>query len=62
MKKAFTLIELVFVIVIIGIISAVAIPKLQGQQSGCFTSKKVLKQQKTSEDGDVYFSDDFRTE
>ena len=28
MKKAFTMVELVFVIVIIGILSAVAIPKL----------------------------------
>jgi len=30
MKKAFTMIELIFVIVIIGILASVAIPKLAG--------------------------------
>jgi len=39
MKKAFTMIELIFVIVIIGILSAVAVPKL----TGIFGQAKVSK-------------------
>jgi general secretion pathway protein G len=37
-KKAFSLIELIFVIVIIGIISAVAIPKLFDSRSGAIAT------------------------
>ena len=41
MKKAFTMIELIFVIVIIGILAAVAIPKLTGIFSQAKGSKVV---------------------
>ena len=39
MKKAFTMIELIFIIVIIGILSALAIPKL----TGIFSQSKISK-------------------
>ena len=39
MKQAFTMIELIFVIVIIGILSAVAIPKLAGVQDQAHFAK-----------------------
>ena len=39
MKKAFTMIELIFVIVIIGILSAVAIPKLSSTAERAYITK-----------------------
>jgi general secretion pathway protein G len=39
MKKAFTMIELIFVIVILGILAAVAIPKLAATRSDAIVSK-----------------------
>lgn len=44
MKKAFTMVELIFVIVIIGILSAIAIPKLSGtvHQAHLTKAKTVL--------------------
>ena len=39
MKKAFTMIELIFVIVIIGILSAVAIPKFAATRDDAFHSR-----------------------
>ena len=38
-KKAFTMIELVFVIVVIGILSAIAIPKFAATRDDAFISK-----------------------
>jgi len=38
-KKAFTMIELVFVIVILGILAAVAIPKLAATRDDAYTAK-----------------------
>ena len=35
MKKGFTMIELIFVIVILGILARVAIPRLAGTREGC---------------------------
>ena len=35
MKKGFTMIELIFVIVILGILASVAIPRLAGTREGC---------------------------
>jgi len=39
MKKAFTMIELVFVIVVIGILSAIAIPKFAATRDDALVSK-----------------------
>ena len=39
MKQAFTMVELIFVIVIIGILSAVAIPKFEGIASSAYEVK-----------------------
>jgi len=39
MKKAFTMIELIFVIVIIGILSAIAVPKLAATRDDAIRSK-----------------------
>jgi general secretion pathway protein G len=39
MKKAFTMIELVFVIVVIGILAGVAIPKFAATRDDAFVSK-----------------------
>ena len=41
MKKAFTMIELIFVIVIIGILAAIAIPKLTASRDDARTSKEL---------------------
>ena len=46
--KAFTMIELIFIIVIIGIIAAVAIPKMQGHKTNVVIEKS-LKTDKTTE-------------
>jgi len=45
-KKAFSLIELIFMIVVIGIIAAVAVPKLMGTRSSAIVS--TLKQDITT--------------
>ncbi len=47
MKNGFTMIELIFIIVILGILAAVAIPKLTGQESESLpTEQEVLQQNK----------------
>ncbi len=42
MKKAFTLVELIFVIVILGILAAVAIPKFSATRDDARVSKKAM--------------------
>ena len=41
MKKAFTMVELIFVIVIIGILSAVAVPKLMATRDDALIAKNI---------------------
>jgi prepilin-type N-terminal cleavage/methylation domain-containing protein len=41
MKKAFTMVELIFVIVIIGILSAVAVPKLMATRDDAIIAKNI---------------------
>ncbi|QIR77796.1 prepilin-type N-terminal cleavage/methylation domain-containing protein [Sulfurospirillum diekertiae] len=40
MKQAFTMIELIFVVVILGILSAIAIPKFAGVREDAVVSPK----------------------
>ena len=42
MKKAFTLIEIIIVIVIVGIMAALAIPKLTGQKEQAIVSEAIV--------------------
>jgi prepilin-type N-terminal cleavage/methylation domain-containing protein len=41
MKKAFTMVELIFVIVIVGILSAVAVPKLMATRDDAIIAKNI---------------------
>jgi general secretion pathway protein G len=43
MKKAFTMVELVFVIVVIGILSAIAIPKFAATRDDAVISKAIAE-------------------
>ena len=65
MKKSFTMIELIFVIVILGILAAVAIPKLAATRDDAETAKLTAQAQDamkemigyyTSQGGEINFS------
>jgi len=56
MKKAFTMIELIFVIVIIGILAAVAIPKLAATRDDAEISKIVLNTRILLHDFQTYYT------
>lgn len=47
MKKAFTMIELVFVIVILGIIASIAVPKLMAKKVDAESLPAYLRQEKS---------------
>ena len=55
MKKAFTMVELIFVIVIIGILAAVAIPKLAGTRDDAKISAMVENARKALGDIQAYY-------
>jgi len=50
MKPAFTMIELIFVIVILGILSAVAIPKLSATRDDAAVTKEIINAKQTLSD------------
>ena len=56
MKKAFTMIELIFVIVIIGILAAVAIPKLTATRDDAEISKIVANTKILLQDFQTYYT------
>jgi len=56
MKKAFTMIELIFVIVIIGILAAVAIPKLAATRDDAEISKIVANARILLQDFQSYYT------
>ena len=56
MKKGFTMIELIFVIVIIGILAAVAIPKLAATRTDAKVSKTVANLRTLIEDSKNYYT------
>lgn len=56
MKKAFTMIELIFVIVIIGILAAVAIPKLAATKDDAEVSQIVANARTVLQDFQTYYT------
>ena len=56
MKKAFTMIELIFVIVIIGILAAIAIPKLTATRDDASVSAMISHTRKTLSDLSAYYT------
>ena len=55
MKKAFTMIELIFVIVILGILASVAIPRLAGTKAHAEISAAVANLRTLVSDANVYY-------
>ena len=56
MKKAFTMIELIFVIVIIGILAAVAIPKLSATRDDAKIANIIANARTLSRDATSYYT------
>ncbi len=55
-RKAFTMVELIFVIVIIGILSAIAIPKLAATRDDAVISRMVVNEERLLQAFQAYYT------
>lgn len=56
MRKAFTMIELIFVIVIIGLLSSIAIPKLSANRDNAIATKCITSAGQFVQEVSTYYT------